>query len=894
MSCEDNNLGIAKPRVYLLENHLPNIKKRMADKNLEIASGHFKGLENSAFFSPILVDHIEDERTNWSACFPSRRRYYVNNILASTAATPDKTITWKPIGLGTLKSWEFFRKHVYEFSAKPDPPDKLTVGLRPYVNGLPITAPIATTPQPVKTKTYFGPIWQNTNYNQEAVPNDDVTIDDFKSFLQGDKKKPPKAPPRTFPPRKFPITDPTESEPVAFRGSVLQNEVRDGLWWGIESNSFVRKNMPFGVSIEMPREPPPEYQYPTMFVVSIGHKLDRFDLVLKAGTKAILIDYYGVSGGKSGDANRVELDFEFSTDTTLLDVSFMACGGRLVVYINDTYSVYTRVLKRDTRPKAEPPEAIGGLKVPTAQIEAGSIKVFGTNTKANVYAYLTTFAKQCFMAFPILAKAAATKISYSAIDTKGNPTYRPVAELPNPSSSSRKTFGVDCEKFNDSNGALPILPRPGLQINAESEIDFFSADEFFARESIKANLPDSDFHILSMRPGTRYDWLGGSIPYAMAPFFFKLKGMSRRKFSPKSTSRTDITDDLISLQEKASAPDYFQVKKSASLSLYNKGGKWNHLRDKQVGVEIRWGWNKDAHKTTNKTFTGILTDFNESQSPGEEIANLSFEDYMYVLENVPIINSPIYDGMTATAAIENLAQRAGVTVKPLTSVPKKFRLDGSYFLPSGYSFTSPKMKFSGKDMIHDCIIKIAQRFEAYVRFDQDGILNIEKLPGGLLGTPSSKIIPDSFFYSQADPAKIPPSAAPVFTILDKKETTLSFKSTSNIINILTLDRDTRNPIIHNHIAKKSKVIFEKVLLIDQPAYGGLDEARLHAKELGKRVFFPIRKTSFKTVGGDIYTKVLSYVRVDGVPYRILSMTRDYDANSNSFTSSYEGEWLNGK
>jgi hypothetical protein len=75
----------------------------------------------------------------------------------------------------------------------------------------------------------------------------------------------------------------------------------------------------------------------------------------------------------------------------------------------------------------------------------------------------------------------------------------------------------------------------------------------------------------------------------------------------------------------------------------------------------------------------------------------------------------------------------------------------------------------------------------------------------------------------------------------------------------------------------------------------MEVAKAWAEELGKRVFYPIRKSAFKTVGakGGI-VQPLDLIIVDGLEYRVTAINRSYSAENNSYTSEYNVEWLGGK
>ena len=270
--------------------------------------------------------------------------------------------------------------------------------------------------------------------------------------------------------------------------------------------------------------------------------------------------------------------------------------------------------------------------------------------------------------------------------------------------------------------------------------------------------------------------------------------------------------------------------------------------------------------------------------PGKETITLQCEDYHHILQNTPIINSPFYDGMVGYHVIKDLAQRAGIEKDAFV---KEWEDETEYFLPSGYSFTAPKMRFKTRDKLFECIMDIVKRFEAYVYFDGAGKFHIAKLPGGLLGPPVDTIVPTAKFSSDPNTGDE--------LILDQRNINIDFSSTFNQINCLTLERDTRNPIMIGIVAgREDKLTFKKEYLIDQPAYGEKEVARVHLNELSQRIFFPIRKMGFKTTGSNLVLKPLDFVTVDGIPFRIISISRTFNAESNDYINEYETEWLNGK
>jgi hypothetical protein len=916
---KDKNFGLATPRVRILS-ELPKIVKAPQTFNFDISAFQWNAINNSPFLSPLLTENVINPEKTFAFCFPSKRKFFVNNQLKHStgpvdlfpfdktpeeATSPDRTIFWTPVGpppppppppseseeisSDSARSSLGVINEILEEQKFPS-----------YWESIPTTNPDSRKPlidemkPPTSAKStdvYSGPKWINRTYKEQSQPDDRKIVERwFKFISKGFTHKELKG-----------LEDKPEKE-NEIRSSVFQENVGDGLWWGLESSQFLDKeNMPFWVTLEVPKDPPSPSEYETLYIISLGlsstDNSDRYDLYLSRNRKPTLIDYYGIKGGGEGDAIVREFDVEDSSrlgfDSSKLDIGFLVAGGRLIIFVNGAELVYNRIIKTGTK------DSIGTLK--ESKIAKGSIRVYGTNTTANIYAYPMTFAEKSAMAFPIASQKIVevvdrppvkTKIQYSAADGKGNPTKEPVVSLPVSADVVARTsiiYGVDCRKFYDANGDITLKDSFGL--NRKGIAEFFSAASI---PSIpKSPLPTTEFFLLLLTPESRKgsdQWLGADLPFSLPPYFFHLKGVDTAPTVVKKANSVDVTDLVLSIKESASAPDYFHIKKSASITLYNEGGALDELSKglskkllrKSYGVEIDWSWNKNDKKTRTKTFTGIIVSQDSNQVPGKETLTLQCEDYHHILKNTPIINSPFYDGMVAYHVIRDLAKRAGIK-----EFSKEWDDEDEYFLPSGYSFSSPRMRFKSIDKLFDCIVGIAKRFEAFVYFDGAGVFHIGKLPGGLLGPPKSTVKPKVKFSSD-------PSTTDQL-ILDHRNITTDFGSTFNQLNVMTLDRDTRNLIMVSKRAKprKDRLSFRKELLIDQPAYGEKEVAKAHALELVKRIFAPILKTSFKTIGNTSILAPLDFVTVDGIRFRIVSIARSFNADSNDYVNEYEAEWLNG-
>jgi hypothetical protein len=853
------NLGKASVKVQLT-NYLPNITKDRLVLNFDVTAFAWDAIKNSPYFAPLLTEQVQDDLGTFAACFPSRRKAYIDNYLVyidgSSIAESSKRpyILWIPtdVKTGVVKNI---------IDNKDNPYDKYTLQ---YPDNYSTTA-----------NEYQGPKWEDKAESREPYPNDYPEIKKWLDFLGA---------------RPFATPDVTqEDDTLPSLNYICQTEVKDGLWWGIESSSFLNENMPFWVTIKRELSPSSS-KHETFIVISLGIDSENqaYDLILSNNKRARLIDYYNgrpaydqvtstdttAEEGPQAPSNEVE----FSSDLArILDsekeinIGFMCIGGRLVIFVNKTFLIYTRVIRSND-------ESSGTIL--EAKIPPGAIRIYGTNIKVAMNVCPMTFAPLSIMALPIPPIPPGVDTSgnpvpvpaYKGVDNKGDITKETVASLPRDTDSNQKVFGVDCRVFTDADGTVDY-PK-GKAVQSKGLVYLMRASALGL-----ATTYDTNYYNLVMTPETVTVVLSG-ITWTMArgrcPYFFRLKGGAKQQKQTPDITTIDVSKDVKSISETNQAPDYFHVKKNATISLYNKGGAYDYLKSQQYGTIISWGWNGNY----KNTFTGVITKTNVSERAGQEWIDLQCEDYFFILNNTFIINSPFYDGMVLFYAAKDLLQRAGVL-----AIVNDWDNTDEYFLPSGYCFTKPAVRFESKQTIFECLNYIIERAEAFVYFDEYGIAHVKKLTGGLFSVGASESVVERFTRDSAGPN----------TILDEKNTEYDFASTVNRISIFTLDRDTRNAIIYTRSAEglEDRLIYRRVNLEDQAALGAWNVAVARAEELGKRIFFPIRKMSFKTVGEVSTLKPLDFIEVDGQEFRLMSIARKYNAESNDFTNEYNAEWKGG-
>ena len=863
------NLGKANVSVEIL-NVLPGITRNFVRHEFDVSAFGWSRFQNSPFFPPLLTENITDQKGGFSACFPAKRKYYINNFIAAEGGISDASsnydnpyILWAPI-----QSYEGVVSHI-----RQDYPFYILVQPGDYTDN-----------------DYIGPKWIDSALDQEAPPNDASIIKEWYKLIRTTRSESERIAQQAGSSTTTTTSSTTTPSLLPKMNWVYQSAVRDGLWWGIESTDFLKENMPFWVNIKRSR-PPSGSQYETLIIISLGSGTygketngDKFDIILSNNKRPRVIDYYTQSSEESTDLefgyDNSEPQFEnelakILTEQENIEVGVMTVAGRLVVWINQIPLIYTRVDKSSGDNK-------GTLRI--CKIPAGRLRIYGTNTKMSINVCPMTFAPAAVMALEIAAIPPGDQggeSHYHGVKNDGT-IEGTVCRLPTPPDVNGTLFGVDCRRFKDADGTEDY-PTVGSSASEGSHRQgyarFIRAKDF----NIKAT-EDLDFYIFYMIPdfvmseSTTESIDPFQIPYGGTPYFYKLKGAYQDTPLRQQAQPIIVDEDVLTVSETSEGSDYYSTSKRATVVLYNEGGKYDYLTNRQYGVTISWGWNDSLIKT----FTGIIKSASVSELPGRETITIDCEDYMYILKETPIINSPFYDGMLMFSALSDLAQRGGVL-----NINNDMDDPMEYFLPSGYTFSQPSMRFEQVDKLFTCMTNIIERSQAFMYFDENGEFHVDKLPGGLFsvvdaGTPLINFTRD-------------PDATYERLILDEKNVEYNFDSTFNQLSIFSVDRDTRNAIIHGKgAAERNILLFKKTLLHNEAALGEVGVVRAMTEEYARRLFYLIRKTSFKTVGVINTLKPFDFITVDGDEYRILSIVRQYSSDSNNFTNEYNAEWLGGK
>ena len=877
------NYGIARAKVEYLD-QAPGIDPNPYRYNYDISAYHWDLLKNTPYVKPVLVDQVMNTEGTFSALMPSSRIYYIDNVLSdtilnTTTATSSAThpvLKWSLLS-NPLSGIPYDILHTQNTSFQP-----YTLITPNHYNVFNLSG-------------YKGPTWENAVYQQLPQSNDRAITNSWWTVLNnaGGSAAPTLTTSTT-------ITVPTTSW-------IYQTKVQDGLWWGIESQPFLYTNQPFWVFF-IKMQVPPSSQNETCYVIRLGADdsstpKNLYDIYIPLNKKPVLIDYLDSTPSSSAPSVAVDTDGS-STDTSgvggngdnqtqtewpdevskvmtneneYICVGVMTVAGRLVITINNIPLVYTRINKSQN----------SAGEMAECQIAAGKIQIFGTNIKTMVNISMMNFADLGVVSLPIphiTPSASGASTTYKGVNNHGATVESPCI-LPTDANNPATLYGCDCKSFKDLDGGSDVSPN-GFAFHTEGLITMVKpiANAF-------ASLPDNDFSLLFFQPadGTlTLDSTDYVIPFGECPYFFRLKGWNSQDATNSSSTGTDITNNLISLNVSETADDYFHIVKKANLTFYNENNVvGDFLLHGQKAIRIYLAWKDSgeagALQDSDMVFTGLVTSVNKTEVAGKETLTINCEDYYYILQNIPIINSPFYDGMVGYYAIQDLAKRAGVL-----SFIKDWDSEDDYFLPSGYSFTEPRMKFEPEKMISECIMLVVQRFEAFVYFDSQGKFHVKKLPGGLFSVGTSESAVQKFSSDIANAGTIP-------VILEERNVTVDYISTVNQISITSNTRDTRNWIFYGlpAPADNNNILFKKPLLIKQGALGDFDTVKGYAHDLAKRVFSPILKTSFKCVDNPGKVIALDFVTLDDAMFRVTSIKRDFSAEENNLNVSYDCEWLGG-
>ena len=958
---------------------VPFLKKENRIFNFELSAHMWKDIiKTSAYFKPLLMEHLADDNNSMEVLYPEKRKYYINNLIYTKYGDlKSKSIDeWRPVIESEAKKLGWSELIVWKplQMGPSDANSKFELSSDAVSDNLGIIKEIAKTypyksyqPDPIYDSSnpdsgHYGraAIWDNCPQEAQSAPNDLDKIKSSQQFIDGIIGDLPDGHVLA----DVEVNENAKKLPQLYY--VHQLVALDGLFYGIESEVFLSENQPFWVNIKRTLASPTGVEHETLIIISIGvgaanvdgsgssgssgssgrsgssgssgsdtpdkgkdkkaaegGVAQEYDLILRNNSKPELIDYwFGRNGDKKAalEANSTVSDSEesggyetaqsaeippvnrtlFSKDLSRIlrekkdiEIGFMTVAGRLVIFVNDIPLVYTRL------------NPFTG-KLMEAKIANAPIRVYGTNSQMGINACAMTFAPLTACAFCVpalrdgkgepLVQNDGTPLKYQRVDEIGTFLDDPLVYLPaEPESKIRPLFGCDCHIYKDDNGEIGAGGEiKGFGFHQNGYVMFQNAGP--APRNADGGESGFDYWVLQMAPNdiiwSGWDLTDGQdakIVNGGTPYFFRLRGASIIE-EEEEPEWEDISEDTISISQNDSLEnDYTMNIKKLDLVLYNKGGKYDYLRNEQRVIRVSWSWCEFDYTTT---FTGITLSANIAETPGKELININCQDATWVLKQMPIISSPFFDGMYSYAAIEYLLKMAGIFEMEI-----EHPLQKAYWLSSGYGINDPRVKFDPSQTLFECIQTIADWDQSQVYFDGSGKVHLKRIPGGLFFDTGNLVVDAEFTRNPNNPGN-------KIVILDQKDVQYNNTSTINQIRILTVDRKTSLPVFYmvnaesaglNPPPNPNALLFRKTYYRYEAAFGSRAAAKLAAHDLAKRMFYPNMTISFTVVGFDdqIELKTLAYIQVDGDSYRVTSVKRDYSADTNDYKTEITADWLFG-
>jgi hypothetical protein len=479
------NLGKANVKVEIL-NGLYGIDKEATKYNFDVTAYQWDTMQNSPYFPPFLADQIVDPQDGFAAIFPTKRIKYMDNYINYSGTGPKVStapvvpyIVWAP-----TEAKDGILSDIFS----PTVSDDLPVPFNDYT----LIQPQENVKYP---SDYIGPQWVDAARPMQAPTNDVKAIKKWLTWLGATRAA------GTW-------TATEEPDDIHGRSWIYQHVVRDGLWWGVESNNFLQSNMPFWVNMRIMRSPS-SANHETQFIISLGTDDDTqaFDIVLSQNNKPFIIDYYEgramatsttttppttspVPSTASTTTGPKYIQKIFDNDLSRvldtqgeIEIGVMAIAGRLVIWVNQIELVYTRIEKSDG-------DANGTVK--ECKIASGRMRIYGTNVHAIINVSPMIFSPLAAIALPLPSVISGTSetpipITYKGIHNDGT-CDGSVAILPQQPDRPGELYGVDSYSFLDDTGT--VYPY-GVGFHRMGEIYFLNS----GKAGI-TNLSDTSFYIL--------------------------------------------------------------------------------------------------------------------------------------------------------------------------------------------------------------------------------------------------------------------------------------------------------------------------------------------------------------------------------------------------------------
>ena len=267
-----------------------------------------------------------------------------------------------------------------------------------------------------------------------------------------------------------------------------------------------------------------------------------------------------------------------------------------------------------------------------------------------------------------------------------------------------------------------------------------------------------------------------------------------------------------------------------------------------------------------RVFTGITRGGPLQQTYGVDTISLKCTDRMEILQGMPIINSPVYDGMAEDRAYMHICQLYNL---PVTMFGVKSKWANHNILPMGYTFLEPKFRFDVNTPLLEAVKKLARLFMHVLRTGPDGTIYLTDFMftgSGDFDYGTMAMIDDQplthssyeFFVDGVQNhsgSKMVPNAFQ--RIYDVFVSERSIEDQVTQLMLMTVDREDGS-IIMDGTAFDTEAIenpdspnfigYSKPMRYTQPALGDKEHIRIFKNLVSKHVFQPPIQITFHTYG----------------------------------------------
>jgi len=349
--------------------------------------------------------------------------------------------------------------------------------------------------------------------------------------------------------------------------------------------------------------------------------------------------------------------------------------------------------------------------------------------------------------------------------------------------------------------------------------------------------------------------------------------------------------------------------------------------------------------------TGVAYGAQLQRSNNLLVMKFTIKDYMSILENQRIFNSPFFDAVQDVKAVYELGKMAGFDNSPGRSVgidrrplgylqkvlddgnfigERKFLFNGEesrcerYDLPGSYAtLAEPSIKFQNGETYESAMKKISQLSGKALYFDRWGVLRLETMPS--ISAAFSSANEDIVFTPVFDFVSTPIARSSSIPDPDEDDNSFTFNAQRHaahlVYNALTYERsveDCVNQIVVLSASNDIKLadgsstggfivegytFFEQIwdpesegfLGYRKPFYqangvfGGIEGVRSGVSQYAKMKHPPVIM-SFETYGVP-GIKALDIISLDGNLAYVTEITHDLDSSTNRWWMQITAEWL---